>query len=170
MTVTHLSAAAAPASLTMQCSCLRGQAPLQRTHGYKQQGAKSGGQSVFKCAVWWDMTSFPPSAPKAVVRSFANMLREHMLLPSGTEFFHLSTSSLSLSEGEGLSAKGLGRSMELWGQNQGDREDPAVCLSRPTTRASAWAFPESHFQTCAPGVSRKQSGPCGQTGVSRERP
>lgn len=58
-----------------------------------------------------------------------------MPLPSGTEFFHLSTSSLSLSEGEGLSAKGLGRYMELWEQNQGNmepeaaREDPAVCVT-----------------------------------------
>lgn len=85
-----------------------------------------------------------------------------MILPSGTEFFHLSMSFLSLSEGEGLSAKGLGRSMELQEQNQGDmepedaREDPAVYLSHPTAWASARGFPEFHFQTCVPGVSWKQ--------------
>lgn len=43
-----------------------------------------------------------------------------MLLPSGAEFLHLSTSSLSLSEGEGLSAKGLRRSMELGGGGGGE--------------------------------------------------
>jgi hypothetical protein len=45
------------------------------------------------------------------------------------------------------------------------REDPASCVSVAQQPVGS---PESHFQTCVPGMSRKQSGPRGQTGVSSE--